>query len=89
MADWAHYTARSLSILCCLLEPEEIVVGGSVSALFSHVAAAVEAELQESLIDGFPMPRIILAPETQGRPALGAACLLHQQMLSGEQRFDG
>lgn len=89
VADWARYTARGLSILCCLLQPEKIVVGGSVSAVFPHVTAVVEAELQASLIDGFPMPRVTLAPETLGRPALGAACLLHQQMLSGEERFDG
>lgn len=87
--DWARYTGLGLSILCCLLEPEKIVVGGSVSALFPHVADAVAAELRSSLVDGFPMPRLTLAPETLGRPALGAACLLHQQMLSGDDRLDG
>ncbi len=87
-ADWVHYAARGLSVLCCLLEPEKIVIGGSVSALFPHVGEALEAKLEASLIDGFPMPRITLAPETLGRPALGAACLLHQQMLSGEDHID-
>lgn len=87
-ADWAHYAARGLSILSCLLEPEKIVLGGSMAMLFPHVAAMIERELKVSLIDGFPAPAIALARETQGGPALGAASLLHQQMLSGEDRFD-
>lgn len=81
-ADWGKWLARGLTAATCLLEPQRIIIGGSVGAVYPFVADAVESAVRAALVEGYPMPAIQTAAADVNRPALGAAYLLHQAMLS-------
>jgi predicted NBD/HSP70 family sugar kinase len=86
--DWAHWLARGLCVLSSTLEPQRIVLGGSVSTLYRFVAERVEAELSAALPEGYPMPIVEMSSFSGAGPALGAAYLLHQTMLSMDGQFE-
>jgi len=82
--DWARWLVRGLGALACVLQPGRIILAGSVSAVYPFVAEQAEALLAASLVEGYPMPRIQTSCTRADGPALGAAYLLHQALLSGE-----
>jgi predicted NBD/HSP70 family sugar kinase len=81
--DWARWLVRGLGALACVLQPGRIILAGSVSAVYPFVAEQVEASLAGALVEGYPMPRIETSRTVNDGPALGAAYLLHQALLSG------
>lgn len=82
--EWGRWLARGLTAVVCMLEPQRIIVGGSVGAVYPFVAASIEALMRSALVEGYPMPLIQTAAADINRPALGAAYLMHQAMLSNE-----
>ncbi|MDQ0474759.1 ROK family transcriptional regulator [Labrys wisconsinensis] len=86
-ADWGRWLARGLAALISTLEPQKVVLGGSVSAVFPFVAEAVAREVEASLVEGYPVPAIETSTVRTAGPALGAAYLLHQAMLSMDAQF--
>jgi predicted NBD/HSP70 family sugar kinase len=82
--DWAHWLARGLISLTCVLQPGRIILAGSVSALYPVVAAQIDAAFASMLVEGYPVPGIEASSGGRDGPALGAAYLLHQALLSGD-----
>lgn len=82
LADWSHYLGRGLATLVSVLNPGAIVLGGAVAPLFSRAEAAVTASLRRHLLPGHPIPSLALSPLGPDGPAVGAACLLHQRLLT-------
>jgi predicted NBD/HSP70 family sugar kinase len=85
--DWAHWLSRGLIALTCVLQPERIILAGSVSAIYPYVASELEASFAAMLVEGYPVPRIETSRGGKDGPALGAAYLLHQALLSGDSRI--
>ena len=79
--------ARGLAALISTLEPQQVVIGGSVGAVFPFVAEAVARDVEAALVEGYPMPVIATSAVRTAGPALGAAYLLHQAMLSMDAQF--
>ncbi len=80
--DWARSLAFGLAQACRLIDPDQIVLGGSVAALYPLVAARVAAHWREISGDGFPVPAIAVNDGPVFGAAFGAACILHQRFLS-------
>jgi predicted NBD/HSP70 family sugar kinase len=86
--EWAHALAIGLVHACRIIDPDRIVLGGSVAALYPLMAARVAAYIQSTQEPSFPVPAILLNDEGTAGSAFGAACMLHQRYLSMEsQRF--
>ncbi|MET0527076.1 MAG: ROK family transcriptional regulator [Microvirga sp.] len=85
--DWARRLAHGLSILVSVLEPQRIILGGSVGSLYDHVAAEVETLISAQLPEGYPMPTVERSKLSEAGPAVGGAYLLHQAMLSMGEQF--
>lgn len=81
--DWSRHLACALLQACRLIDPERIVLGGSVAGLYPLVAARVAAHMAEGQGTLFPAPEISV-DDTEIGPAFGAACMLHQRFLSLE-----
>ena len=79
---WARYIALAFSQASWLVDPNRIVIGGSVSALYPLVKARVLSQMQDLQSDPSAMPDISV--ETSGcyGSALGAACLMHERFMS-------
>lgn len=82
--EWGKWLARGLTAVVCMLEPQRIIIGGSVGAVYPHVSDRIEAAVRAALVEGYPMPLIQTAAADVNRPALGAAYLMHQAMLANE-----
>lgn len=80
--DWARNLAGALSQACRLIDPNRIVLGGSVAALYPLVSARVAAYMAEGQSIAFPVPDIAVDDNAEHGSAFGAACLLHQRFLS-------
>jgi predicted NBD/HSP70 family sugar kinase len=86
--EWARLLAFALVQACRLIDPDRIVLGGSVAALYPMVAARVAAYVQAGQAPTFPLPGIVLDESAESGSAFGAACMLHQRFLSlANERF--
>ncbi|MCB1498742.1 MAG: ROK family protein [Bauldia sp.] len=81
---WSRHLAYALQQVCRLIDPDRIVLGGSVALLYPMVAARVSAHLAEGQTIAFPAPVIAVDEDAELGSAFGAACLLHQRFLSLE-----
>jgi predicted NBD/HSP70 family sugar kinase len=85
---WARHLAGGLVQACRLIDPDRIVLGGSVAALYPLVAARVGVHIKAGQAPTFPVPEIVLNEAAESGSAFGAACMLHQRFLSIEnERF--
>jgi predicted NBD/HSP70 family sugar kinase len=84
--DWSKWLVRGLSHIVNLLNPELIIIGGSVARIFPTVAEQVRETLRLTLRSGEQMPRIEMSEVGSEGPALGAALLLHQRMFSIDEK---
>ncbi|MFG6082938.1 ROK family protein [Paracoccus litorisediminis] len=82
--DWSRHLALALVQACRLIDPERIVLGGSISALYPLVSARVAAHMRAMQSVDFPAPQIAVDEDAEFGSAFGAACLLHQRFLSPE-----
>lgn len=80
--EWARNLASALVTACRLIDPDRIVLGGSVSALYPLVEARVTHYVRASQAESFPMPTITVHDAADTGAAYGAACLLHRRFLS-------
>ena len=86
--EWAKALAVGLVQACRIIDADQIVLGGSVAALYPLMAARVAAHIQATQESSFPFPSITMNDEGTVGSAFGAACMLHQRYLSLEsQRF--
>jgi len=80
--EWARYLGLLLRQASCIIDPNRIVLGGSVSALYPLVAARVASYLGLGEATHFALPEIIYHDDAEKGSAFGAACMLHQRFLS-------
>jgi predicted NBD/HSP70 family sugar kinase len=82
--EWAQDLARAVVAVSRLIDPDRIVLGGSVAALYPMVAARVTHYIIGLQPSTFPMPDIEVhdAPETGA--SYGAACMMHKRYLTGD-----
>lgn len=86
--QWSRELAFGLAQICRVIDPDEIMLGGRVAALYPLVAARVAFHLRESQGEGFPTPAITVDDYAAYGSAFGAACMLHRRYLSLEsQRY--
>ncbi|UVK41315.1 ROK family transcriptional regulator [Mesorhizobium sp. AR10] len=86
--QWAKALAIGLVQACRIIDADQIVLGGSVAALYPLMAARVAAHIHTTQESSFPLPSITVNDEGTVGSAFGAACMLHQRYLSLEsQRF--
>ncbi|KQQ80774.1 ROK family transcriptional regulator [Aureimonas sp. Leaf324] len=81
---WARALAFGLSQGCRLVDPDQIVLGGSLAALYPLVGARVAAHWARIQDPGFPMPGIVVNADPTFGAAFGAACILHQRFLAAD-----
>jgi predicted NBD/HSP70 family sugar kinase len=87
---WSRHLAYALLQACRLIDPERIVLGGSVAALYSMVAARVAVHMSEGQNISFPTPAIVVDDDAEFGSAFGAACMMHQRFLSHDnEEFGG
>jgi predicted NBD/HSP70 family sugar kinase len=84
--DWGRWLVRGLSHVVNLLNPDLIIIGGSVGRIFPFVAPQVCAALRATLSSEEQMPRIEMSEFGMEGPAFGAALLLHQRMFSVDEK---
>ena len=82
--EWAKALAFGLVQACRMIDPDEIVLGGAVAALYRLVAARVAAHMRQAQEPSFPLPSIVVNREAAFGSAFGAACMMHQRYLSLE-----
>jgi predicted NBD/HSP70 family sugar kinase len=80
--DWARHLAFALVQACRLIDPDRVVLGGSLAALYEMVAARVAFHMEGLQAETFPLPEIIVHEAAEAGAAYGAACMLHQRFLS-------
>lgn len=86
--EWAKALAFGVVQICRVIDADEIVLGGSVSALYPFMAARVAAHIHDIQEPSFPVPAITVNAAGTVGSAFGAACMMHQRYLSLEsQRF--
>ncbi|MBX5159442.1 MULTISPECIES: ROK family transcriptional regulator [unclassified Rhizobium] len=86
---WSRHLAYALLQACRLLDPDRIVLGGSVASLYPMVAARVAVHMSEGQNIAFPTPEIVVDDDAEFRSAFGAACMLHRRFLSLESEEFG
>lgn len=80
---WAITLARGLACMACTIEPQSIVIGGSVGGLVAHADVALQQELARLLPPGYHVPGVARSALGDGGCAIGAACLQHDRFLHG------
>jgi hypothetical protein len=69
-----------------LLNPDLIIVDGSVGPIFSFVARQIRVTLRATLQSEDEMPRIEMSEFEMEGPTFGAALLMRQRMPSVDER---
>lgn len=81
---WADSLSYSLAQLVKVLDPDRVVLGGSVAPIFNYVDQRVLAYLDAVLIPGLPRPTVEVSVLGTEGAAFGAACVMHQRFFSIE-----
>lgn len=84
--DWARNLAFGLVAACRLIDPDRIVLGGSVAALYPLVNARVSHYIAANQASTFPIPGIIVHDAAETGAAFGVACMMHRRFLSLENQ---
>jgi len=84
---WGIKLAQGLTQISVILNPQCIVLGGSVGPLFGFVSEEVRAAIARELIEGFPMPEIRVSPLGEDGTPLGAALLMHRKFFSVDEQL--
>jgi predicted NBD/HSP70 family sugar kinase len=88
--NWSRNLGYALAQACRLIDPDRIVLGGSVASLYPLVAARVASHMAEGQTIAFPAPEIVVDEDPELGSAFGVACLLHQRFMSLEnEEFAG
>ncbi|MBB5220917.1 putative NBD/HSP70 family sugar kinase [Amaricoccus macauensis] len=81
--SWSRTLAFALVQAARLIDPDHVVLGGSLAALYPLVSARVIAHVRAIQEATFPIPAIV-THQSEWASAFGAACMLHQRFLSLE-----
>ena len=85
LAVWRGRLVEGLVAVAVLFDPKEIRLGGTVTAPvrrgLEQLQADFSARLNEARTD-YPPPLISLSALGEEAPAIGSACLLHQQLFA-------
>ena len=84
--EWGDSLARGLINLTNILSPELVILGGAGALIYRYVETRVHTLMHGGLLEGLPVPRIELTRTVAGGPALGGACLLHQNMFAVDEK---
>lgn len=87
LSDWSFYLGRALASLASIFNPEKIILGGPVSALYLHCEADVARTLRRNLLPDHPIPQIALSSLGANGPSFGAASILHKAMLTVDENI--
>lgn len=79
---WADDLSHGLAQLVKVLDPDLVVLGGSVAPIYPFVEKRVRENLDSMLIVGLPRPKIELSTLGPSGAAFGAACMVHQRFFS-------
>lgn len=82
--DWAGDLAIAVVAVSRLIDPDRIVLSGSVAALYPMVAARVAHYIDGLQPSTFPTPDIEVHEAADTGAAFGVACMLHRRFLSPE-----
>ena len=83
---WARDLASAIVTVCRIIDPDRLVLGGSVAALYPLVSARVAHHVRMAQADTFPMPEISVHESAETGAAYGAACILHRRFMSLENQ---
>lgn len=83
--EWARDLATAVVAACRLIDPNRVVLGGGVAALYPLVSARVSHYIAEFQPSTFPEVEIIVHKDAQTGAAFGAACMAHRQFLGLER----
>jgi predicted NBD/HSP70 family sugar kinase len=81
---WAHWVSRGLLTLIYAHDPERIVVGGELAALFEIMRPEIDGEIRANLASGFAMPSLMTSTLGPDIAAIGAAALVHSDFLRND-----
>lgn len=84
--DWARGLAHALVQTARVIDPDHVVLGGSLAPLYPLVAARVSAHVRAMQEPSFPLPAVSTHDAPGIGAAFGAACMLHQRYLSLERQ---
>ena len=79
--DWAACLGRALASLTSIFNPEKMILGGPVSALFHYAERDIMQAWRQNLLPGHPVPQIAVSSLGANGPAIGAASILHKHMF--------
>lgn len=82
--EWAKTLAQALCQTIRTIDPNRIVLGGCVSALYRFVGNRVQHHLMRVDPEMTEPPRILVEGREQFGAAFGAACIMHKEFLSRE-----
>lgn len=80
--EWSILFAFAVVQISRIIDPNQIVLSGSVAELYPLVAARVNAHIRDLQAETFPVPEIIFNENAAYGSAFGAACLMHQRFMS-------
>lgn len=80
--EWSSHFAFAVVQISRLVDPNRIVLSGSVAELYPLVAARVDAHIRALQAETFPIPDIIFNESAGYGAAFGAACMMHQRFMS-------
>jgi predicted NBD/HSP70 family sugar kinase len=81
---WARSLAHGIASLVYIHDPEEIVVGGELAAIFTEMADVVQHELCRNLLSGYPVPKISISRFSPYSCAIGAATIMHSNLFDSD-----
>ena len=79
---WADDLSYGLAQLVKVLDPDLVVLGGSVAPIYPFVEQRVRENLDGMLIPGLPRPKVELSTLGPSGAAHGAACVVHQKFFT-------
>jgi predicted NBD/HSP70 family sugar kinase len=87
ISEWAWWFGRGIASLVSVLDPGRIVLGGPVAALYAHVEQEVLDSINKHQVMASPLPSIEVSPLGTDACAIGGAMILHQRLLSFDDRI--
>lgn len=91
LEEWAWWLGRGLAVLTSVLDPEKIVIGGALAALYPLVEQATITSLRQHLLPEHPLPPIFISSLRENAAAIGGAAMLHHAFLAIDESvvFEG
>lgn len=87
LIDWAHYLGRGLASLISIFDPETIIFGGTLSALFPHAESLIQESVRNHLLSDNIMPTLQVSAMGREAPSIGAALMLHREFFDFDQKL--